>query len=68
METIVRAPKGTDRQEVEVDKIQVPDLWHVAMYLKDNDMKTWGEMVQDCWHLTHDLIQNIKADRDGIEL
>lgn len=66
--TIIRAPEGTDRREVEVDKIKVPDLWHVAVYLQDKDNTQWATQILDCWHLAHDLITNIQAHNNNIKL
>lgn len=66
--TIIRSPEGTERREVEVDRIQVPDLWHVAMYVKDQGNTQWAEQILDCWHLTHDLITNIQAHNNNIKL
>lgn len=66
IKTIIRAPKG--RQEIEVDKIQIPDLWHTAMYLQDLKQYHAAEMVLECWHLAHDLITNIQAHNAGKEL
>lgn len=68
MKTIVRAPKGSERKVVNINGIQVPDLWHVAMCLDDQDEKVWSDMVLECWHLCHDLVTNIKADDDGLTL
>lgn len=80
MDTIIRAPKGSLRKTVKVDEIIIPDLWHVAMYHQDAATKpslnhverAWhkkqAEMILDTWHLTHDLITNIQADRDNIKL
>ncbi len=64
--TIIRSPKGTARREV--DKIQVPDLWHVAMYVKDQGDPQWSAQILDCWHLAHDLIINIQAHNTNIKL
>ncbi len=66
--TIIRRPNGTARQEVEVDKIQIPDLWHSAMFLKSQGHKRQSEEILDCWQLAHDLITNIQAHNKGIEL
>lgn len=66
--TIIRAPKGTARQVVEVDKIQVPDLWHVAMHVRDQGDIQWSKQILDVWHLAHDLIANIQAHNTNTKL
>ena len=66
--TIIRSPKGTERREVEIDKIQVPDLWHIAMMLEDQGKENAMKAVLDCWHLAHDLITNIQAYNTNIKL
>ena len=68
---------GTDRV-VEVNDIQIPDLWHVAQALKKYegydlfaegrgviDGPKAGERVLECWHLVHDLLRYIK-EQHGI--
>ena len=70
LKTIVRAPKGEGRTEVPLEDVQVPDMWHLAMWLKSPSraqtldqmsMEHWGEMVLETWHLAHDLLLNIKG-------
>ena len=56
---------------VEVSKITIPDLWHVAMALKDMGDKeprfggaygmSASEAVLECWHLCHDLKRAIET-------
>ncbi len=67
MTTITRAPNGAAREVVDINTIQVPDLWHIAMWLKDNKPnighnhgQPLDEAVLECWHLCHDLIENIR--------
>lgn len=79
--TIIRAPKGTKRQEVPVNQVQVPDLWNFHLWLKDIGgdrkrsmpkisakldrwLKLMGDQVLENWHLSHDLLVNIKGDTD----
>ncbi len=66
--TIIRAPKGEDRREISIDKIEVPDLWFIGMALIDDGNRTGGEMVLETWHLAHDLITNIQAHNNNIKL
>jgi hypothetical protein len=63
MDTIIRAPHGTHRRSVPIDKITVPDLWHIAMTLQD---KAAQDQVLECWYLCHDLLANIIADGDSL--
>ena len=61
--------------QLNVNQIDVPDLWHIAMYLKNEDVAgegnykaIWAEMVLDTWHLAHDMrkaLQALGADEGG---
>lgn len=62
MQTIVRAPKGTGRHEIPLSDIQVPDLWHIGWWLKENGKPQAGDAVLECWSLCHDLLANLKGD------
>jgi len=72
MKTIIRAPRGTARQEVPIDEVRVPDLWHIAMWLKDNEGdisihnhlsgQSYSDAVLECWHLCNDLLLNLRGD------
>ena len=70
METVVLAAKGTKRQIIDVNKIRIPDLWHVAMRIKEgkSTIPRDAEDILEAWHLCHDLKSNIIADRDGYKL
>ncbi|OHD18654.1 MAG: hypothetical protein A2Y38_19475 [Spirochaetes bacterium GWB1_59_5] len=57
---IVLAPKGTARREVKPCEIEVPDLWHIAMWLKAHQMERESQMVLETWHLAIDLRDHIK--------
>jgi|WetSurSiteA1Bulk_404760.scaffolds.fasta_scaffold00586_23 hypothetical protein len=65
---IIRSPKGTARQEVDLTNIEIPDAYHLAMRLKKEGRVKEGEMVYDLWCLTHDLMGNILADVTGTKL
>lgn len=58
--TITRAPRGTARRVVPISQIQIPDLWHLAAYLKEKDLPQQSEAVLECWHLCHDLLENLR--------
>jgi len=66
---ITRSPKGAGKRKVELSQVQIPDLWHLAMWLNDADgdrtvkklqpNPVWPGMVLECWHLCHDLVANL---------
>ena len=56
--TVVLSVKGRGRHEVQLQDIEVPDAWHVAMRLKGQDR----EVVLECWHLCHDLLANLRGN------
>lgn len=68
MKTIIRSAKGKSRREINIDDIKVPDLWHIAMYMKKNGLEKDAEEILDTWGLAHDLLKNIKADELGEKL
>lgn len=47
---------GTAEKTVDVAKLQIPDLWHIAHRLDEEDK----EKVLECWHLAHDLKTHIE--------
>tara|TARA_R110000751_G_C13407630_1_gene438548 strand:- start:148 stop:333 length:186 start_codon:yes stop_codon:yes gene_type:complete len=40
---------------------QIPDLWHLAMALKDWGMEPASAAVLETWHLAHDLKKALAA-------
>ena len=67
MKNIVRAPQGAGRTVVPINEVCIPDLWHIAMWLKDNPPPRMHDHLQgmpvheailETWHLTHDLLLN----------
>ena len=55
---IIRAPKGTNRCEIALKDIKIPDLWHIAMTFRE---PVRGAILET-WHLAHDLLQNLAGD------
>lgn len=43
---------------VDVRNIEIPDLWHIAAKLPDDER----QMVLDTWHLAHDLLTHLLPD------
>lgn len=64
-DTIIRSPRGTATRAVNLDEIQVPDLWHISTWLKDLDQCR----TNDYPHTKHALIhsQLIQAGHDVLE-
>lgn len=60
--TIIRAPRGTRRQEVPIEQVTVPDLWHLAEHLEAEGKHSTAVMVLECWHLAHDLLANLRGE------
>lgn len=57
---ITRYPNGTAREQVELDEIQVPDLWHLAQDLRAKGLVALSNQVLDVWGLAHDLLWNLR--------
>jgi hypothetical protein len=55
---ILMAEGGTEERTVEAKRIEIPDLWHLAMRLEGQDRA----MVLETWHLCHDLLKHIKGE------
>ena len=60
-----------DGTQVTVYPGEIPDLWHLAMWLQghsshqgvimDGDERArWGRMLLDCWHLCHELFRTLQ--------
>ena len=67
-DTVVELSKnGTDARTVFVKDIQINDLWHIAMGIKNEVYKEWSQAerdsifdeIIDVWHLAHDLKTHI---------
>lgn len=39
----------------EKEYARIPDLWHIARYLKNEGLEAAGEQVSEVWHMAHDL-------------
>ena len=71
-QVIIRSPKGIVRRTVNIESVQIPDLWHIAMWLQDNESKikihnhlvgqSLSEAVLETWNLCYDLLINLKGE------
>jgi len=59
MVKFIRSPKGEGRREVDLEREQIPDLWHCAMYLQSIGETIWSAMVLDTWYFAHDMRNHI---------
>jgi hypothetical protein len=57
---LVRFPNGSKRHEVELSSITIPDCWHIAANLRDAGNSQAADMVLECWHLCHDLLEHAR--------
>ena len=64
MDALILAPRGTARKVVLLSEVQVPDLWHIAMMLKEKGYLDEHIKVLETWHLCHDLLAYAKGDED----
>ena len=65
---VILSPRGTARREIDVSQLQVADLWHVAMRVRDTGDEQGSAMILEVWHLAHSLVENLRAMEKGIEL
>ncbi len=71
--TIINTAVGADeRRDVDSSIIYIPDLWHVATYLKEEARRSnanfdkmqlaeWADFILDTWHLAHDMKKTLDA-------
>ena len=67
--TFTRSKGGTAEREEIISQIQVPDLWHLYMALKDGQLtrskKVQAELadvVYETWHLAHDMKRHLQSN------
>lgn len=48
-----------ERGTKDVDSIQIPDMWHIAMNEKNPQVKN---AILDVWHIAHDLKKHIQSN------
>lgn len=63
---IVRAPRGTKRLLVDVNDINIPNIWSLHLQLKKEGRLEDAEEVHETWNLAHDMLQALK-DIDNAE-
>jgi cyclopropane fatty-acyl-phospholipid synthase-like methyltransferase len=57
--------KVTNKNGAEIDCTDIADLWHVAMWLQEQDDKTlqhWGKQVQETWHQAHAMHDHLTEE------
>lgn len=65
MRTITRSKGGTKERKVPIDRVQIPDLWHVGRHMIQEGglaHKEQGEAILECWHLCHDLLRELREE------
>lgn len=62
---IIVAERGTKQKTINVKKIHIHDLWHIAMEMKNPVAQ---KMVLDVWHLSHDMYGALCHIADGADL
>lgn len=62
---IITAEHGSNEQKIDVSKIHIHDLWHIAMRLEDpNEQK----IVLEIWDLAHDMRGALQAIANGANI
>ena len=52
---IIRAKGGTAERLEDINSLDIPDVWHVAMRVAEAGDKRGSEMILECWYLAHDM-------------
>ena len=67
--TFTRSKGGTAEREEIISQIQVPDLWHLYMALKDGQLTRskkvqaeLADMVYETWQLAHDMRKHLQSN------
>ena len=58
MKTVTLAKGGTAERVVKVEEIQIPDLWHLAMFIQDHE----DEIYERVGH-NHLVLDNLLAGK-----
>lgn len=64
MRTIVRAKGGSKERIVEVDKIQIPDLWKIVHNHNIDLEARYKEQILETWSIAHDLLRAVRQAPD----
>jgi hypothetical protein len=48
---------GTGEKTIPLNKVQIPDLWHIASRQTSPADK---RQILKCWHMTHDLLRELR--------
>ena len=59
--TLNTAANATERREVEIDTLLIPDVWHLACTLDDVSR----DRVLAVWHLAHDMRDKLQVMRSA---
>ena len=71
MTTITLNKGGKGETQVEIESLQIPDLWHIANWIEGEAIKRrnagesdlgldlHAKAILDTWHLAHDLKTHI---------
>lgn len=53
---------GMAEKTVDINHVEIPDLWHIAMSLP----KAQQAMVLSCWYLAHDMKRELQEIGDNV--
>lgn len=60
MDKIITLHAGSEHEKnINIRSLEIPDLWHLAMDLRESSDKRTAEMVLECWYMAHALKQCI---------
>ena len=74
MEKVITQSKGgAAERQTPINQVKIPDLWHIAMLLKDHETdlslghnhlqgQSMSDAVLECWHTCHDLKRHIQEE------
>lgn len=60
MTQITLSKGGTKERTVDINSVEIPDLWHIAMRLRNQYDDDSADKVLECWHRCHDMKRHIQ--------
>lgn len=56
---VVLAKGGTLERKVRVTLVQIPDLWHVAQWVRGQGADAMADKILETWQIAHNLKTHI---------
>ncbi len=62
--TAINTCAGLDkREDVPIENIRIPDLWHIASRLREQGDTIAADQIFYTWHIAHDMLNTILSNQ-----